>query len=406
MSELQNKVEQIIKNHIAYLTASPNHKQSTHMEQHYHTLLGELYDGDDNGIIFVNHFGHIEYMNHAFSNYFMLDKYNQDFNNILNLNRLPIEIDVNNHRFHLTYPNGSSISLSMTHQLIHFKTSTLLQFKFIDVSTSLSLSTSYQNHQLLHDFYMSHVDSSMFLINQDGLITNVATPDQLLFEHPLSYLEGFSAFEYLPFDYATELIKYIKTANNQVDSHFLYEYKHNNIVQMLSTSLTSYKDGLILCHIKDVSDLNTMSTTLEYLTDFDSLTGFHNTSYFEGYLSSLNNNDHMPLSIYVLSLQGLKNINRKVGHVEGDNLIKELALLLRSLTTQHEKLCRISGNTFVIFFPNHSKNSLDTFLLKIDKHLKQYKIKYSNHYLTYNQKSMFLTDTSDDLSTLIHGLIP
>jgi len=406
MSELQNKVEQIIKNHITYLTTSPNHKKSSHMERHYHTLLGELYNQDEHGIIFVNHFGHIEYMNPAFSNYFMLDKYDQSFNNILNLNRLPIDISIQNHRFHLVYPNKSSIHLSMTHQLVHFQTSTLLQFKFTDVSAYLKLNTKYLKSQSLYEFYMTHIDAAMFLMDHEGFITHVATPDYLLLGQPLNRLEKTSIFEYLPFDYATELLEHLHQTTPQTEIHFLYEYTHNKATQMLDTTLVDYKDGLSLCYIRDVSDLNAMSSTLEYLTDHDALTGFYNTAYYNKQLTALNDATHMPLSIYVLTIQGLKELNRQMGHTYGDNHIIELALKLQSFITQHEKPCRISGDTFIIFFPNHARKSLDTFLSAISDQLEILKTNPSNACLSYNQDSVFLPTPPDDLSQLVSHLIP
>ncbi len=121
MSALQKNVEEIIKNHIEYLTSSRGQKKSTHVSHQYRSLLEELYEHDKNGIIFVNHFGHIEYMNTSFSRFFMLDKHDKVFKNILNINQLPIEIDVRNHRFHMQYPNGHEVDLNMTHQLVNFQ---------------------------------------------------------------------------------------------------------------------------------------------------------------------------------------------------------------------------------------------------------------------------------------------
>lgn len=405
MSDLQKNVEQIIKNHIDYLTNSRGQKKSMHMSHQIRTMLEELFDNDRNGVIFVNHFGHIEYMNTSFSRYFMLDKSEKTFTNILNINQLPLEIEVKNHRFHMTYPNGSTLALNMTHQLVNFGKNTLLQFKFEDNSPVLEAREKLSKVNELNAFYMEHVQSPMFILNEEGIIVDVASPYQELMGIELSQLKNQSIFEYLPFDYANEVIDRVSKVTGKLNCHFLYSVEKNKIVKVYDTTLYQYIGGQVLCHVKDVSDLNTMSSTIEYLNTYDSLTGFYNMAYYEQKLQELDNNGNMPLGIYVLTLQGLKNLNKRMGYHKADNLIIGLALDIKSAISQYEVPCRISGDTFIIFFPSCSKTSMDKFLEVIDTHITKYKASYSDYFLTYNQRHLFLSDKPEDLHALVKGLI-
>lgn len=405
MSDFQNNVEQIIKNHIEYLTNSRGQKRSAHMSNQYHALLQELYDQDLDGIIFVNHFGHIEYMNNSFARFFMLDKYEKTFNNILNISQLPVEIEIRNHRFHMTYPNGHEMSFNMSHQLVNFQKSTLLQFRFEDTTEILELRNKVGSIQSLNDYYMEHVQSPMFLIDSEGIIRNVASPYQTLLGFELGSLEGHSVFESLPFDYANEIMDRLGKVTDKLNCHFLYKVENNKIVKVFDTTLHTYKDNLVLCHIKDVSDLNTMSSTIEYLNTYDSLTGFYNMAYYEQKLTELNDLGHMPLGIYTMSIQGLRKLNKKLGYHKSDNLIIELALDMKASISQHEIPCRISGDTFIIFLPNCSQNSMDKFLSEMDEHMAKYRSKYYDYHLTYYQKHIFLKERSDDFVSLVKGMV-
>lgn len=405
MSDFQQNVEQIIKNHIEYLTSSRDQKKSNHMSHQYYTLLQELYDQETNGVIFVNHFGHIEYMNNSFFKFFMLDKYDKTFNNILNINQLPIKIDVRNHRFHMTYPNGSELSFNMAHQLVNFQKNTLLQFRFENTTEILAVRTELDNFKSRTDYFMEHVESPMFLIDTHGFIKDISSPYQTLFDIELSALKNHSIFESLPFDYANEVVERLAKVTDKVNSHFLYKHEANKRVIVLDTTLHAYKDQLILCHIKDVSDLNTMSSTIEYLNKYDSLTGFYNMAYYEQKLTELNNLGHMPLGIYVLTIQGLRRVNNKLGYHKCDNLIIELALDIQSSISQHEITCRISGDTFILFFPNTSEKNLNKFIATMEMHISKYKTQHADYHLTYYQKHLFLNEKIDDFIPLVKGLI-
>ncbi len=78
MATLQNDIEKIIKDNVAQM-AGKQQRNSLHIAHHYHDLLEELYNKDPDAIIFVNHFGHVEYHNPSFSKMMMLDKYDKAF---------------------------------------------------------------------------------------------------------------------------------------------------------------------------------------------------------------------------------------------------------------------------------------------------------------------------------------
>ncbi len=75
----------------------------------------------------------------------------------------------------------------------------------------------------MNEFYMEHVESPMFLIDQEGIIKSVASPYQKFLGVELSSLKGHSIFESLPFDYANEIVERLGKVTDKLNCHFLYE---------------------------------------------------------------------------------------------------------------------------------------------------------------------------------------
>jgi len=406
MSDLQNSVELLIKSHIDVLTSNQKEKRSNHISHQDFTLIEELYEHEEKGVVLINHFGHIEYQNGKFSKLFMLDKYEKTFTNLLNLSQLPLDIKYENKIFLLTYPSGFVAKLILNHQIVKFQKTSLLLLKFSDQTKFL------ENESFNRDFrdkvalYFKHLETPMFLINQEGYIADAPQNNLKLFGKSLKTLLGDSIFEAFPYDYAKEIMDRLQHTGEKLKLHFQYQHDLAQSIQVLDTTLHKVGEGLTLCHIKDVSDLNTMSSTLEYLNNFDPLTGFLNHTQFELKLKDLNQHGFLPLGIYILTVQGLKQLNKTLGHTHSDHLLLEIARDLKSAASQYEIPCRISGDTFILFFPNCSSGTLNRFLDKMDQSILSYHIKYKKHLLTFIQKSMMIKTKQTNLSKTVKGLLP
>lgn len=405
MSDLHLSIETLIQKYIHQLSKNKHQKKSTHLSSHSKFLLGDLYNTDSNGIIFVNYFGNIEYSNPNFSKFFMLDKCAFNFNNILDLPKLALTATVEDEFIYIDYPNSKRLVFKMLHQIVHFQKSVLLQFQFIDITDSVNQTHFIKAFKERTNDYLSHLDAPMFIINSDGIISDTPTPKLNILGHTYNHIVNQSIFEYLPFDYATKIINQLPNAVEKQATHFLHQTEHNKVIQVFDTTLFPLPDKLILCCIKDVSDLNTMSSTIEYLNTYDSLTGFYNMAFYEDKINTLNNSGYMPIGAYILTLQGLKPLNIKLGHHKCDRLIIEIALNIQSASTQYEFPCRISGNTFIVLFPNCSNKTFNKFITVMNQHIKRYQIDYNDYLLTYSQKTIIITDSTNDLGTVLKGLL-
>ncbi len=110
--------------------------------------------------------------------------------------------------------------------------------------------------------------------------------------------------------------------------------------------------------------LNFLSRTLRYACEFeqarreariDGLTGLHN---YRWIIETLEHEIQRagrygnPLSIFMIDLDGLKNINDACGHLAGDIVLRHVACKIRSGLRQIDSAARTGGDEFVILLPS------------------------------------------------------
>jgi diguanylate cyclase (GGDEF)-like protein/PAS domain S-box-containing protein/putative nucleotidyltransferase with HDIG domain len=91
---------------------------------------------------------------------------------------------------------------------------------------------------------------------------------------------------------------------------------------------------------------------IEYLSFHDQLTGLYNRRYFENKLEVFSAKEHLPLSIIMADLNGLKLVNDGFGHHEGDKLLIKTGEILKNNSPRDSIVARIGGDEFVVILPN------------------------------------------------------
>ncbi|MEI8200246.1 MAG: HD domain-containing phosphohydrolase [Eubacteriales bacterium] len=129
-----------------------------------------------------------------------------------------------------------------------------------------------------------------------------------------------------------------------------------------------FLEGLII----DITDRKTKELEVEYLLQFDFLTGASNRIYFERELSRLDTSEQLPISIIIGDINGLKQINDAFGQLHGDSLIKETSHLIQGGCRECDLLGRLGGDEFAILMPNTDNITADNILKNLKTQFEKY----------------------------------
>lgn len=109
-----------------------------------------------------------------------------------------------------------------------------------------------------------------------------------------------------------------------------------------------------ILQMQDISERRRFEQRLRYLADHDSLTGLANRRRFRGELEQ-------QIAFYaryggqgavlILDVDNFKHVNDTSGHQAGDNVIREIAELLRARARVSDAVARLSGDEFAVLLP-------------------------------------------------------
>lgn len=104
-------------------------------------------------------------------------------------------------------------------------------------------------------------------------------------------------------------------------------------------------------------ELQRKNDELKTLANTDFLTKLNNHQSFYTYFEQIRRQSYrnqMDVSIVILDIDNFKRVNDTYGHLAGDQVLGEVAAVLRKNTRHSDFIARYGGEEFVIVFPNTS----------------------------------------------------
>ncbi len=130
----------------------------------------------------------------------------------------------------------------------------------------------------------------------------------------------------------------------------------------------------IMITVKDVTEKRKAQRQIEYLSFYDRLTGLHNRAFFEEEILRIDTNRHLPITLIVADINGLKLVNDAFGHIEGDELLNRMAQVLKLCCRREDIIARWGGDEFALLLLNTPSYKADELCLRINQ-LCQEKVK-------------------------------
>ncbi|MEG0772686.1 GGDEF domain-containing protein [Clostridium sp.] len=114
---------------------------------------------------------------------------------------------------------------------------------------------------------------------------------------------------------------------------------------------------------------------LKLLTKLDSLTGVLNRRAGMEILEQIMaqcEEKSSKVTIAFLDIDNFKEVNDTYGHIEGDRLLRKLAIMIEDTIRKTDSIFRIGGDEFVIIFSNSNINEVRKICHRITNKLKEY----------------------------------
>lgn len=153
-------------------------------------------------------------------------------------------------------------------------------------------------------------------------------------------------------------------------------------------------------------ELRRSAELLQNLTLIDELTQLRNRrGFFELAQQALKvaQREHYAMGVFFMDLNGLKRINDTLGHLAGDQALRDTAEVLRDTFRSSDILARIGGDEFVAMAHVHSTQDLHSLSKRLREHLQAFNQTHRRPYPLNISVGMTLVDlpTEEDLESLL-----
>ena len=153
---------------------------------------------------------------------------------------------------------------------------------------------------------------------------------------------------------------------------------------------------------QDVGQTRKLALQLTYQASHDALTGLFNRLKFERSLNQLlgDSENHNQHGLLYLDLDQFKIVNDTCGHIAGDELLRQLATVLKSCIRQGDILARLGGDEFGVLLANCDLERATGIAEKILASIKEYRFSWQDRTFEVGVSIGLVAITADNLNAV------
>jgi len=211
---------------------------------------------------------------------------------------------------------------------------------------------------------IENINDGVIVLNKKDAVNFMNRPAQDLFLAGTNFM-GKHISSYWP-DYSINFTEGKSEAKKDIMINTGVQEKYFDVsLSPVKRGQTEIAGKLLI--MKDITDRKKYENKIKYMSFHDYLTGLYNRAFFEEELSRLNVERSLPLSIVSGDVNGLKMINDAYGHEKGDELLINVAQILKQCFRKSDIISRWGGDEFIILLPQTDHSIAEEIVERIDR---------------------------------------
>lgn len=231
--------------------------------------------------------------------------------------------------------------------------------------------------------FLANQGESFTFLNQEFIFLYANVAADALFQVESGMLLGRSMLDFLDENQREKFIYHMKEVvqGEKLSFELTVTFRDQTPHYLLVTSSPEFNQANVylgaITLFRDISESKMTEDRLRYFSMYDALTGIYNRAFFETEMKIVHPRDFFPVSFLMADVDNLKLVNDRQGHAKGDELLKQLAELLKNSIREKDIVARIGGDEFVIIFPGTAHDNAIKLRQRIDRHVKEHNQKDS-----------------------------